>query len=295
MVRPWQRPRLRVLRLPVTAPRWRLFSEVILTSQQLRLARQAVTIAFGALIAQLCGLIALWATASQAIPIQGLLSRAASHIANLLPFLDFQLPAEAPGLKTVIIAVVACWWSTTAALNCGSRILRRIFPLGQRSPSRLMVWLRGPLQSLLWLSAIGLGLALIAEAEGGRLGIFLRWGAALGLFAAGYGAVYRLTPGRWLPESAWLPGALLAGATSLGSLALLAVAGSRLTSATGVAAVATLLLWVALVYGNSLMLLVGGQLNVSLGRRSPMRRSQLMPSRSEPPSFESFTIRRPPR
>lgn len=296
MVRPWQQPRLRILRLPVTAPRWRLLSEVILTSQQLRLARQGIAIAFGAIIAQLLGAIALWATATQEIPIQGMLARTATYTAELLPFLQFELPPAAPGLSTVAIATLACWWSTTATLNCGSRALRRIFPLGQRPPaSRLMSWLRGPLQSLLWLTAIGLGIGLIAGGDGSRLGLALRWGVALGLFTAGYGAVYRLTPGRWLPEYALMPGALLAGATSLGSLALLEAALPRLNQATGATAIVSQLLWIGLIYGNSLMLLVGGQLNVSLGRRSPMRRSQLVQSRTAPPSFESFTIRRPPR
>lgn len=292
----WHKLRSHLPRLRLVPPRWGVVSDVLRTSWRLQLPRRATAIAFGAAVTQLCGILALWATAAQPSPIQGMLYQTATYLSQLLPFLNLSLPAAPPGWGMVAIALLACWWSTTATLARGSHILRHLFPDQRSNQSKLLAWMLGPTRSLLWLLAMGLGTFLIADSQGSSsLGVIVRWSAALGTFCLGYGTVYRLSPRRWLTGHPLLPGALLAATASLINFVLLAKVVARLGPLTGIATTISLLLWLLLLYESSLMMLVGGQLNVSLGKQSPLTRTQrsYFP-KATPPSFESFTIRRPP-
>ena len=296
MLRPWRRLRWRLPRLRVDG-HWQVITEVLQVSLQFQLLRRTTAIAMGAMFSQLWGLLALWATAPQPTPIRGMLNQVALYFSQRLPFLGLQLPAEAPGLAMVAIATIACWWGTTLTLNYGSQTLRRRFPGGQRTAtSRLKALLVAPTRSGLWLTAAGIGLFLIASgANSTFLGGLLRWGAALIMFTIGYGVIYRLSPGRWLPGHPLLPGAFLTASVNLLGLGLLNRAVPAANDLAGATTVVSLMLWMVALYGASLMLLIGGQVNVSLGRRSAPIRSQIhaLP-KNTPPSFESFTIRRPP-
>ncbi|MDA0674474.1 MAG: YihY/virulence factor BrkB family protein [Cyanobacteria bacterium] len=141
----------------------------------------------------------------------------------------------------------------------------------------------GGQESTLWvLAALALWQLL-----GGALALIL-----MTLVVAG---LYRWVPHRWRPGTPCLPGAVIVALCwGLVSLGLWTGHQALVPTATGYGLIIRSLLFLLWLYLGALLLLVGAQLNVTVGKR--LQRLSLHPHhRSQqvlPPTFESFTIRR---
>jgi len=209
-------------------------------------------------------------------------------------------------------------WASSGAISAAMRALDEIHdvPRGQSRPfwKAKLVSLGLTLGTLLLL-LVACALIFVSDwlvhrvaAQGGpmiSLGLlhlwrWLSWPLALGIVAAAFVLIYRFGPSRWQPGKPLVPGAVLAALAwaglSLGFRLYGAHFGhfNRVYGAVG--AVIVLLLW---LYLGSLSMLMGDQVNVTVGDdlRRRARRRGLGPKGPggmpvAPPSFESFRIRR---
>jgi len=209
-------------------------------------------------------------------------------------------------------------WASSGAISAAMRALDEIHdvPRGQSRPfwKAKLVSLGLTLGTLLLL-LVACALIFVSDwlvhrvaAQGGpmislallHLWRWLSWPLALGIVAAAFVLIYRFGPSRWQPGKPLVPGAVLAALAwaglSLGFRLYGAHFGhfNRVYGAVG--AVIVLLLW---LYLGSLSMLMGDQVNVTVGDdlRRRARRRGLGPKGPggmpvAPPSFESFRIRR---
>lgn len=111
---------------------------------------------------------------------------------------------------------------------------------------------------------------------------------ALGIISAAFAFVYRFGPSRWVPEKPILPGAVLAAIfwAVLSSLFRLYVShyGNYNRAYGAVGAVIVLMLW---LYLSSLVLLLGDQINVTVGE-AMVKRSRLTQALHKESSVDSI-------
>lgn len=176
-------------------------------------------------------------------------------------------------------------WAASSAISVAMAAMDQIYrtPLRSRRPfwkARLIAILLtiGTLIALLGASFLIFISDLIVEFLSGYLGILqsdfwnawstLRWLIAFAILVIGFGMLYRFGPSQWQVGTPLLPGAivgaLLWALISQGFRVYITYFGSRLNVTYGtLSAGILLLLWLNL---SSLALLIGAQLNVTLGQ-----------------------------
>jgi membrane protein len=109
----------------------------------------------------------------------------------------------------------------------------------------------------------------------------LTWVLYLGIVSIAFGLVYRIGPSRWISNKPIFPGAILAAISwaTISSLFRLYVSnfGDYNRAYGAVGTVIVLLLW---LYLSSLVLLIGDQLNVTVGEDMAARSAKLRSSHS---------------
>jgi membrane protein len=201
------------------------------------------------------------------------------------------------------------------SFGCMARILHRAmhsFDLiyGVPAPQRRSFWLSQGVALGLTLLTVGLGLlmgSLIALSpspdippgaspwdNGFRLGQQgLIAVGAMAIAAGAWALIYRWGVSFWLPGQPLALGAgLAAGMTALLTMGLQGAIAALPGESPLYDGLATLL-W---LYLSLLMGLLGAQVNATVAQQREYQRSQLrtQPRPAQPPSFEAFTIRRPP-
>ncbi|MEO0540984.1 MAG: YihY/virulence factor BrkB family protein [Cyanobacteria bacterium P01_A01_bin.105] len=216
-------------------------------------------------------------------------------------------------------------WAASGAMSAAMRALDQIhqIPLSQRRPfwkARLIsialtvgtILLLITASYLIFIS--DLVIRLLANQSGETIGSWVlntwrlfSWPLALGMVASAFAFVYRFGPSHWTRGKPLLPGAVLAALT----WALLSTSFRLYVSHFGnynkvygaVGTVIILLLWLFL---TSLVMLIGDQLNVTVGRvqyseqpaappvSRPQGRTLYSPGSRDPlPSLDKSTIKRP--
>ncbi|NJN86555.1 MAG: YihY/virulence factor BrkB family protein [Leptolyngbyaceae cyanobacterium SL_7_1] len=116
----------------------------------------------------------------------------------------------------------------------------------------------------------------------------LTWGLSLGIVSIAFGLVYRIGPSRWTSNKPIFPGAILAAISwaTISSLFRSYVSnfGDYNRAYGAIGTVIVLLLW---LYLSSLVLLIGDQLNVTVGEDMAARSAKLRSSKS-PHSSQSL-------
>lgn len=208
------------------------------------------------------------------------------------------------------ISFLFALWASSGAISAAMRALDRIHEIPHRSGRPfwkaklisigLTIGTIVLLVTASWLVFISdLIVSNVALQSGGALGTWvlstwrlLSWPLALGIVSAAFAFVYRFGPSRWNSGQPILPGAILA-ALSWAFISLLfrlyvSHYGNYNRVYGAIGAVIVLLLW---LYLTSLIMLIGDQLNVTVGKRMQQRRqAQMLPTK--PVSFDTFQIRR---
>ena len=219
------------------------------------------------------------------------------------------------------LSFVIALWASSGAISAAMRALDEIhqIPVEQRRPfwqARLLsigltigtILLLMIASYLVFISA-GM-IKLLAQQSGDTVGVWvlriwelLTWPLALGMVSSAFAFVYRFGPSRWTRGKPLIPGAVLAAL----SWALLSASFRMYVAQFGnynkvygaIGTVIVLLLWLFL---TSLVMLIGGQLNVIVGElmvhnpRMPLMRRRYHPSQpgyrnvTQLPSLEKSTI-----
>jgi membrane protein len=123
-------------------------------------------------------------------------------------------------------------------------------------------------------------------------GLLLAWPLPLGIMSSAFAFVYRFGPSRWISDKPILPGAVLAAVSwaVLSNLFRLYVSnfGDYNRAYGAVGAVIVLMLW---LYLSSLVLLLGDQLNVTVGE-AMQQQTEGNPTRTKKREFFRMKIRR---
>lgn len=181
------------------------------------------------------------------------------------------------------LSFVVAIWTASAALSAAMNALDQIhqIPLERRRPfwkAKLISLLLtiGTILLLVIASFLVFISDLIVRIVAGQSGVLqpgllslwrlFTWPAALGIVASAFAFIYRYGPSRWVKGTPIVPGAMLAAVSwaILSALFRLYVAnfGNYNKTYGAVGAVIVLMLW---LYMSSLVLLVGDQLNVTVG------------------------------
>ncbi|MBD0336452.1 MAG: YihY/virulence factor BrkB family protein [Cyanobacteria bacterium Co-bin13] len=289
--------------------------DVVHHTWKYRLPGLTAGIAYPTLLGLLLGSLALLlATGLMQPSWRSGLSSPLSQVLPVAPLTDLGTWTDGipPGQRRqwLILTGLLAWWAGTGALLGLLKTFDLIhqIPLGQRRSrwrSRLMAmalaWGLGLMAGItLHLAYAGSSSIHLAEQSGASFDLWvatlrrlLYWLLAWGVMTATFAALYCLGPSRWLPGTPLFPGALVAASVWLGALALWQrssgpLQGYQATFGT----LGLLILLMVWVYGSLLAVLVGCQVNISVGRQRALRPPSQVRRNVMPPSFDSFTIRR---
>ncbi|MBD2259629.1 YihY/virulence factor BrkB family protein [Pseudanabaena sp. FACHB-2040] len=308
-------PRLPELRLSLA----RLFNlatfrDVVRHTWKYRLPNLTTGIAYLTLLALLLGGLALLLATGLIQP--SWRSGLSSLLSQVLPVAPLTNQEAWPdSLSTgqqqwLILTGLLAWWAGTGALQGLLKTLDLIhqIPINQRRSRwrgrmiaiALALGLGLTAGFTLHLAYAGSGSIHLAAQSGASLSLWaaifrrlLYWLLAWGVLTATFTGLYYLGPSRWLPGTPLLPGALVAASFWIGALAIWQRSSEPLqTYEATFGTLGLLILLMAWVYGGLLAVLVGGQVNISVGRQRALQAPPQMQRTVIPPSFESFTIRR---
>lgn len=257
-----------------------------------RLPGLASEMAYYSMMGLFPGVLAVLTAIGLFRPLQDTFNRMASRLSEVAPVEVLDLiqdfagdvsGSQNSGLFSISFAFAL--WSSSGAISAAMRALDQIH---QIPPEQIRPFWKAKLVSLM-LTVGTIGLLLVAsgliflsdlmirnvasqsgEEVGGWLlqtWRWLNWPLALGIVSAAFAFVYRFGPSRWTPGKPLVQGAVLAALiwASLSSLFRLYVSSygnyNRVYGAVG--AVIVLLLW---LYLTSLVLLLGDQINVTVGQ-----------------------------
>ncbi|ASC71870.1 hypothetical protein XM38_028240 [Halomicronema hongdechloris C2206] len=298
--------------------------EVVRRTGEQRLPSLASEMAYNAILGLFPGILALLTAIGLVASLEATLMQLASRLSDVTPvealtvIRNFtQEVNQGNSSRLFSLSFGFSLWAASGAVSAAMRALDEIHevPRGQSRPfwKAKLVSLGLTLGTLLLL-LVACALVFVSNwlvhrvaAQGGpmiSLGLlhlwrWLSWPLALAIVAAAFVLIYRFGPSRWQPGKPLVPGAVLAALAWAGLSMGFRLYGAhfghfnRVYGAVG--AVIVLLLW---LYLGSLSMLMGDQLNVTVGddlRQRAVRRG-LRPQGPglpvAPPSFESFTIRR---
>jgi membrane protein len=289
--------------------------DVVYHTWKYRLPGQTAGIAYQTLLGLLLGSLALLLATGMMQP--SWRSGLGSPLGEVLPVAPLteletwsvSLPLDQQRWWLVVTGLLA-WWAGTGAVQG----LLKTFDLIHQIPvrQRRLRW-RGRLVALglalglvlvagmaLNLAYAGTGSIHLAAQSGASFDLWaatlrrlLYWLLAWSLMAVTFATLYRIGPSRWLPGTPLFPGAFVAASVWVGALVLWQRASGLLQTYQAIFSTVGLLLVVMVwVYGSLLAVLIGDQVNVSVGRQRALRPAFQVRRNVMPPSFDSFTIRR---
>ncbi|MEA5462102.1 YihY/virulence factor BrkB family protein [Leptothoe sp. PORK10 BA2] len=306
----------------------RTVKSVVRSTLQRRLPSLASEMAYNAMLGLFPGILALLTAIGLVNSLKNTFTRLAMNLGEIAPgavndliqnFANEVSAGENKGLFS--ISFVISLWASSGAISAAMRALDEIhqIPVEQRRPfwkARLLsIGLTiGTIMLLMiasYLVFISAGvIKLVAQQSGGSVGVWvlriwelLTWPLALGIVSSAFAFVYRFGPSRWTRGKPLMPGAVLAAL----SWALLSASFRLYVAQFGnynkvygaIGTVIILLLWLFL---TSLVMLIGDQLNVTVGElmihspRVPLSRPKRKGSQPGPnpssklPSLDKSTI-----
>jgi membrane protein len=286
---------------------------VIQSTLQQRLPSLASEMAYNAMLGLFPGILALLTAIGLFSPLQGTFNRLALRLSEVAPqevlvlIQDFASAiSDSQNRSLFSLSFLFALWASSSAFSAAMRAIDQIhqIPLEQRRPfwkARLvsMALTIGTIILLMIASYLvfisDVVIRLLATQSGETVGYWVltiwrlfSWPLALGIVSSAFAFVYRFGPSRWTRGKPLLPGAILAALSwaIISGLFRLYVShfGNYNKVYGAVGAVIILLLWLFL---TSLVLLIGDQLNVTIGRAMATK-----PDYRKLPSLAKSTLKR---
>ncbi|MEM1242098.1 MAG: YihY/virulence factor BrkB family protein [Cyanobacteria bacterium P01_H01_bin.26] len=301
---------------------------VVRTMLQRRLPSLASEMAYNAMLGLFPGILAMLTAIGLVSSLENTFNRLALSLSEIAPgavndlIQNFSKEVSQGGNRGLFsLSFAIALWASSGAISAAMRALDEIhqIPVGQRRPfwkARIVsigltlgtILLLMTASYLVFISDIVIELLATQSGETVREWVLTiwqlsTWPMALGIVSAAFAFVYRFGPSRWTRGKPLIPGAVLAAL----SWALLSASFRMYVAQFGnynkvygaIGTVIILLLWLFL---TSLVMLIGDQLNVTVGElmvhrpRGPWRRQGRPPSTiyrtpdQQLPSLDKSTI-----
>jgi MFS family permease len=276
-------------------------------SRRHRLPQIAAEASYSGWLGCLLGLWTLLGVSTYSSWLQRPMQQMLDHLQPLLPFVSFpQLLPEDPGTSPARIwGAIAALLTTLAFTQMILTLIRGLTLIQGVPPRRRPLWKNRLSALLLTISIMTLAglacyLAVGSDTPAHGWWTFGSWigrcWLAWGVLTIAYSLLYHWVSSHLTtPQPIFIGACLASGSNLLGLLSLNWITSLLIPAvATTTTDIGALLGWGILICVDSLIVLVGGALNLAISHRRLQRHLNppVPPLTTMPPSFESFTIRR---